>query len=360
MLSKTDQINTLIELNEELENYFQNTIIPQLFFDAQLILRKFTPAAMRQFKLQEDYIGRHLSEIEDNFRFPTITENIEQVIKGGQILEKEIQTTDFRWFQMNILPYLIRKENKANGVIITFIDITTRIKDLKEQEKLIAEHELLLDTSAHDIKNPLAALGMSIALLKKIPEKGMDRFPTLVHHIESCIQNMNGIVADLMQSHWDQNRYEAVDEMLDLENILEDVRLTLASQIEESKAIIKISLGPSELTFSRRKLRSVIFNLVDNALKYRSANRIPEILITSYRENSFMIISVSDNGIGIGPQNLESVFVKYRRILTAIDGNGVGLHLVKEILETAGGKITVESELEKGSTFRVYLPLGKK
>ena len=122
MLSKTDQINTLIELNEELENYFQNTIIPQLFFDANLILRKFTPAAMRQFKLNDDYIGRHLSDIEDNFRFPTITENIEQVINTGSVLEKEIQTTDFRWFQMNILPYLIRKENRANGVIITFID----------------------------------------------------------------------------------------------------------------------------------------------------------------------------------------------------------------------------------------------
>jgi two-component system phosphate regulon sensor histidine kinase PhoR len=104
----------------------------------------------------------------------------------------------------------------------------------------------------------------------------------------------------------------------------------------------------------------VIFNLVDNALKYRSANRSPEILITSYLEKDFMVISVTDNGIGIGPQNLDSIFVKYRRILTAIDGNGVGLHLVKEILETAGGKITVESELEQGSTFRVYLPISKK
>ena len=360
MLNTTDQINTLIELNEEFENYFQNTIIPQLFFDAQLILRKFTPAAMKQFKLKDEYIGSHLSDIEDNFRFPTIAENIEQVIKSGEILEKEIQTTDFRWFQMNILPYLVRKDNTTNGVIITFIDITTRISDLKEQEKLIAEHELLLDTIAHDIKNPLAALSMSIGLLKKIPEKGMDRFPTLVSHIESCINNMNGIVADLMQSHWDKNRYEALEEMLDLENILEDVRFTLAAQITESKAIFKTNIEASELTFSRRKLRSVIFNLVDNALKYRSASRRPEIFIASYLEDQFIVISVADNGIGIGPQNLDAVFVKYRRILTAIDGNGVGLHLVKEILETAGGKITVESELETGSTFRVYLPLSKR
>lgn len=103
----------------------------------------------------------------------------------GEILEKEIQTTDMNWYQMNILPYLIRKENKANGVIITFVDISTRIKDLKEQEKLIAEHELLLDTIAHDIKNPLMALSMTIELLKKVPEKGMKRFPTLLQNVEN-------------------------------------------------------------------------------------------------------------------------------------------------------------------------------
>lgn len=84
------------------------------------------------------------------------------VLATGKILEKEIQTTDLRWYQMNILPYIIRKENKTDGVIITFVDITSRIQDLKEQEKLIAEHELLFDTIVHDIKNPL--LGHSLTI----------------------------------------------------------------------------------------------------------------------------------------------------------------------------------------------------
>lgn len=76
-----------------------------------------------------------------------------------------------RWYQMNVLPYHVKKESRTDGVIITFVDITSRITDLKEQEKIIAEHELLLDTISHDIKNPLAALGMTVQLLRRVPEK---------------------------------------------------------------------------------------------------------------------------------------------------------------------------------------------
>lgn len=96
MTSKNDRIDSLIELNEELENYFRNTIIPQLFVDAQLILRKFTPPAMKQFKLKTEHIGQPLANVKENFRFPTILDNIQQVIDSNDILEKEIQTTDLR------------------------------------------------------------------------------------------------------------------------------------------------------------------------------------------------------------------------------------------------------------------------
>ena len=86
MTSKNEQINTLIELNDELENYFRNTIIPQLFVDAELILRKFTPPAMKQFKLRNDHIGQPLANVKENFRFPTIIDNIRLVIDTSEIL----------------------------------------------------------------------------------------------------------------------------------------------------------------------------------------------------------------------------------------------------------------------------------
>jgi two-component system phosphate regulon sensor histidine kinase PhoR len=250
MKSNDNQVSTLTQLNEELENYFSNTIIPQLFVDAQLILRKFTPPAMKQFKLKHEYIGKPLEEIHENFRYPTIIDNITTVIETGEILEKEIQTTDRSWYQMNILPYLVRKENKTNGVIITFVDITPRIRDLEEQEKLIAEHELLLDTIAHDIKNPLLALSLTIEMLKKVPEKGMEKFPILLGHVESSLKQMKQVVNDLVHSRWQEHRYQAEEELLDLQNVLEDVRLTLAQQIRESGAVIKEDIGLSQMTLS--------------------------------------------------------------------------------------------------------------
>ena len=100
MVTKDNQIKKLIELNDELENYFGNTIIPQLFVDADLILRKFTPPAMKQFNLKDGDKGRPIADIKENLRFPNITDNISQVIESNEILEKEIQTTDFRWYQI--------------------------------------------------------------------------------------------------------------------------------------------------------------------------------------------------------------------------------------------------------------------
>src|SRR6185503_15620011 len=101
-----NQIENLVELNEELENYFRNTIIPQLFIDADLTLQKFTPPAMKQFNLRKSDVGKSINDIKDNFRFPSLIDNIQQVIDSNEILEKEVQTTDRRWYQMNIIPYL--------------------------------------------------------------------------------------------------------------------------------------------------------------------------------------------------------------------------------------------------------------
>src|SRR5690554_6478157 len=113
--SQNQKIQDLIELNDELENYFRNTIIPQLFVDANLILRKFTPPAMKQFEFSPDDLGKPFENLVDNIRYAVIVDDVKEVIETGEIMEKEIQTTDSRWFQMNIIPYFMEKHNKTNG-----------------------------------------------------------------------------------------------------------------------------------------------------------------------------------------------------------------------------------------------------
>lgn len=356
MQSKKEQINTLTELNEELENYFANTIIPQLFVDANLVLRKFTPPAMKQFSLKQEFIGMPLEDVTEHFRYPTIIDNINYVIATGKILEKEIQTTDMRWYQMNILPYRVRKENTTNGVIITFVDITARIRDIKEHEKLIAEHALMLDTIAHDIKNPIFALDLTIKVLKGSAGNVLQQ-TKLVNNLESSVVEIKKVVSELVESHWKKHRYHSAEELLDLQNILEDVRLALAPQILESKAVITQETVLSEVTFVGRKLRSVLYNLMSNAIKYTPKDRNPEIHIKSDQEGGFIVVSVADNGIGISKADQDYIFDKFRRAKSTVEGTGVGLYLVNTILTNAGGKIKVESEPGKGSTFKVYLKL---
>lgn len=352
---KDHEIKKLLELNDELENYFRNTIIPQLFVDSDLLLQKFTPPAMKQFCLSASDVGRSIVDIRDNFRFPTIVDNIQQVIKSNEILEKEVQTTDYRWYQMNIIPYVVRRNNKTNGVIITFVEITMRIKDLKEQEKLISDHETLLDTISHDIKAPLSNLAGVIDLFKNVSRENPQEFRSLFEILEMSITNMRNVINELTDNRKEEHKYKAEEELLNFENILEDVRLTINEDIIESGAIINSEINASEITFCRRKLRSIIYNLINNAIKYKSPGRKPEIFIKTKHENNFIIISVTDNGMGIDESKHDAVFSKYFRVENAIEGSGIGLYLVKEIVNSSGGKILLKSELGKGSEFKVYL-----
>ena len=355
MSDKSQQIQELIEHNDELENYFRNTIIPQLFVDGELKLQKFTPPAMKQFSLSAGDIGKPISEIKDNFRFPSIVDKIDQVIKSNEILEKEIQTTDLRWYQMNIIPYVKMRDNRTNGVIITFVEITMRINDLKEQEKLIADHEILLDTISHDIKNPLSNLVMAIELFKDVSPNDKREFNALLKIVDTALTKMHKLITELTEVRKNEHKYKAQEELLNFEHILEDVRLTLSDNINAANAIITSEINISEITFSRRKLRTIIYNLINNAIKFKATDRQPKIVVTTSKKNDFIVISVKDNGIGIDKSKFDAIFSKYYRLENAIEGSGIGLYLVKEIVSNTGGKVLVKSELDKGTEFQVYL-----
>ena len=354
-MSDKNLIQELIEHNDELENYFRNTIIPQLYVDGELKLQKFTPPAMKQFTLSASDVGKHIDDIKDNFRFPTIVHDIQQVIKSNEILEKEIQTTDLRWYQMNIIPYVKMRDNKMDGVIITFVETTRRINDLKEQEKLIADHEILLDTISHDIKNPLANLVLAIELFKGVSPDDEKEFNSLLKIVDNALTKMHILIKELTEVRKDHHKYKAEEELLNFEHILEDVRLTLSDNIIAANAIIISEINISAITFSKRKLRTIIYNLISNAIKFKAAERQPEIIVTTNKENDFIVISVKDNGMGIGESKFDAIFSKYYRLENAIEGSGIGLYLVKEIVSNAGGKVLVKSQLGKGTEFKIYL-----
>lgn len=355
MLTKDRKIEQLAELNDELENYFKNTIIPQLYIDGNLILQKFSPPAMKQFSLSAGDVGKSIADIKENLHFPTIVEVIQQVIESNTILEKEVQTADMRWYQMNIIPYVEWQNNKTNGVIITFVEITMRINDLIEKEKLVSDYETLLDTISHDIKGPVSNLVTAVDLFKNARNEDPEEYRILFGVLEKSIIKMKNVINELTDTRKQEHKYKAGEELLNFENILEDVCLTITGIINESGAIINKEIGVREITFSKRKLRSIIYNLVSNAIKFRSEEHRPEILVKTKREEDLIIISVKDNGIGIDESKLDTIFSKYYRVENDIEGSGIGLYLVKEIVTLAGGKVDVKSRVGKGTEFTVYL-----
>lgn len=354
-LTKNQKIKELTDRNDDLENYFRNTIIPQLFFDKDLMLRKFTPAAMKQFKLTQGDIGRSIFDVENNFRYNSLIQNINWVISTKKILQKEIQTSDLRWYQMNIIPYLRKIDNKTNGVIITFIDITNRIKDLKGQEKIISEYETLLDTISHDLKNRLTGMLLSIQVLNESDFEDKDEIKYYLETLTNGVNKINLIISELFDSRNQKHKYEAVDELLNIENILEDVKFALINEIAKSNATVTCEVNSSEIVFPRRQLRSIIYNLISNAIKFRSSVRNPEIFIRTTKDDNHIIISIKDNGIGIDPSKHGDVFSKFFRIDESVEGSGIGLHLVKTLISNAGGKVEIESQLGLGTEFKIYL-----
>ena len=358
----SQKLKELIELNDELENYFRNTIIPQLFVDADLILRKFTPPAMKQFNLAGSHIGRPMEELIDNIRYSTIIENISEVIESGEIFEKEIQTTDLRWFQMNIIPYLVKRENRTNGVIITFVDITDRMKVLRDLEKMNASHETFIYAVSHDLKAPLANIEGLVQHLNQVSGKLLENCAadnaeqrTVAAMLEKSVKSMRGIIEELADIAKIEGNYKETVETVRFESILRQVEMTIKDNIIDSKASIRYAIEEPTIEFSRKNLRSILYNLLSNAIKYKSPDRAPEIQIKTLKANGFVQVSVKDNGLGISEDKKDLIFTPFTRFEKEKEGTGIGLYLVKKIIENAGGEIIVHSTVGEGSEFIVYL-----
>jgi signal transduction histidine kinase len=111
-----------------------------------------------------------------------------------------------------------------------------------------------------------------------------------------------------------------------------------------------------EVSFPRQYLRSIVYNLLSNALKYRSPQRRLEVKITTFREAGYTVFCVEDNGLGLAPGQTEKIFRMFRRMHTHVEGTGVGLYMVRQMLENYGGKIEAEGRPGEGMLFKVYFP----
>lgn len=346
----------LRELNFDLSNYFSNTIIPQLFVDADLILRIFTPPAMDQFSLTYDHIGQNIADVKDNLRYPHVVEDIRDVIdrKKGN-LEKEVQTTDGRWFEMNIVPYVEHEEERINGVIITFVDITKRLRSVRELEKLNSQHETLLFALSHDIRQPISAITLiADGLLLAHKKNNSAQFEKLVSTLKQTSRSLRSLVDDFTLNNTEENGKLLEEGKLNIKDICDDILTALKGEIRARKIMITTDLKVTEINFPKNNLRSIIYNLVHNAIKFSDPEKASEIKITTEKVENYVILCVRDNGVGIPEEHQRFVFKKSSRLSEKIFGTGMGLYVVKKMIEDNDGRIRLQSKEGTGTSFRVF------
>jgi len=150
-------------------------------------------------------------------------------------------------------------------------------------------------------------------------------------------------------------------EEVNFNKLLNEILMLYRRQIEELKADITVEDLPTLQTF-KAPARQVFQNLVGNSLKYHKAGQAPVIHISCKETKTHFQFSVKDNGIGISPKYFDKIFIIFQRLHNKEEysGTGMGLAITKKIIETMGGKIWLESEEGKGSTFYFTLPKNNK
>ena len=142
---------------------------------------------------------------------------------------------------------------------------------------------------------------------------------------------------------------------VDLAAVIRDVQLDLAPLIRSTGAALEFDVQAAPwVSFSEKNLRSVVFNLLNNALKYHDPARAPQVRVSARPEADGVLLAVQDNGLGLAAAHQRQLFGMFQRFHNHVEGSGIGLYMVKKMVENAGGRITVDSELGRGTTFWVY------
>lgn len=252
------------------------------------------------------------------------------------------------------------------GYIGSCIDITEhkqsliRLNDVRNAlERSNTDLEQFAYAISHDLQAPLRSISSFLQLLKK--RYGESLTSEAGEFIDFAVDGA-ARMRDMIQGLLEYSRIHARGEQfsaIDLEIAADHAVTNLHSTIEECGASIQIAPLPTVMGDGAQLMR-LFQNLIGNALKYRRKEVTPEIRISAQQADDGWRIAVSDNGIGIEPQHYSRLFRVFQRLhgSNEYDGTGVGLALCKRIVERHGGRIWVESEPERGSTFYFTLPEG--
>ncbi len=371
----------LRKAEEKYRRLFEGALDAIFVADAETgIIVDCNPAAAKLVgRAREELIGQHQriphppEDIEGEFS-RTFKEHLEE--KAEQVLETQIITAKGQIRDVAIKASLLEISGKKvlQGI---FRDITEKRKAEEIMKRL---NQKLEDTvtelkeanqgmkdfiyiASHDLREPLRKVTAFGAMLQqslkdKLSGDDLENLQFMIDGAQRMTQMIEGLLVYSRVSTQAQ-----LPQSVDLNEIVMQVQqLELAVLIEEEQVTIEAQSLPT-VEVDPVQIRQLMQNLIANGIKYQKKGNVPHIIITSKPAAEGMVrIEVTDNGIGIAPEYLQSIFTMFRRLHSRdeYEGTGIGLAVCKKIVERHGGRIGVESEPDKGSTFWFTIPMAEK
>ncbi|MEO5909909.1 MAG: chemotaxis protein CheB [Pelobium sp.] len=381
-------INELTDLNDDLNNYFRSNTNGQLFVDRELLLKRYSPGAVKHINIRESDIGRPLSNITTNIKFETLNEDIKKVIKDETTITREAESVDGKIYQVMTMPYLKKGSKKPDGAIVTFYDISELKKLLNEldisnvslqqsiktaedgkdkvSQSLEKEKELgilksrFVSMASHEFRTPLSSIQLSTSLIDKYAKAYENsNIENHIGKIKVSVGNLTAILNDFLSlDKLEGGKVEALKTVFDIvefgKNITEEMQM-IAKKTQ--KIIFKHTGIINKIKLDECLLKNCLVNLISNAIKYSGVNTFIEFNTTV--ENSLLTIVIKDNGIGIPDEDQKHLFEAFFRAHNTgtVPGTGLGLNIVTRYTELMNGQIKFYSKINEGTVFTLTFPL---
>lgn len=303
--------------------------------------------------------GKHICEVMERKLVEDLEPFYEKVLETGGTISTEHYHNN-KWYESQFIPIRNDSNLEYDRCMIVVYE-TTNIKELsikleskvKELENINLYMDNFVYAASHDLKSPVMNL-KALMNLWNLPNVKQDdinkRIKNGVKTIEDTLDSLIEIIEIQKNNNIKLNN-------VSIEKTYYKALKNLENHLHRSDAEIKLDFEVKNIKYVEPYLVSIIQNILNNSMKYYDKSRKCKISLTTKQLKDYILITIKDNGIGIDFNriNKDKIFEPFNRFTNKSSGRGIGLHLVKNIVEKNGGYIEVESEINKGTTFFIYL-----
>jgi PAS domain S-box-containing protein len=339
--------------------------------NAPVVVLSATPEGIVEFanaepKGPEGFVGRSLQDIAGPNVSPEVRQQLARTVRMGDPANFEVEGPSLdggrAWYSVHV--GAVREEDRVVGLTLVGVDVTEMRQARLERERLFAELEArnaelerFTYTVSHDLRSPLVTVRGFLGLLERdLARADAARVADDVARIRSATDRMDLLLKSLLDLSR-VGRLANSPEAVPLATLVREAAELLAESISARGVRLEIDSDLPSLFGDRVRLLELVLNLLDNAVKFLGQQEDPRVAVGCRRDAEGPIVYVRDNGIGIEARHHERIFGLFDRLDPSVEGTGIGLSIVRRIVEVHGGHIWVESEGRgKGATFCFRLP----